>query len=460
MFNRFKTTRHEKAEIPENSQNIIVQHIEELCTGNLAKVIELPKDDSLHDIGQSVNKLTAYYNDLIIEFSLAMTALVGTALKQGTDLNVIAGQFSEQTEAVRQLAAATQEVTTSVTEIAGSTAQTAEQTSSGNTSVNEVISQVGNVSGEMKNAQEYLTLLQGRMTELQEATNKIDGFVTVVRNVAEQTNLLSLNAAIEAARAGELGRGFGVVASEVRSLADQSRQSVIEITTQIDGIKNQVKSMDQGIGAIHKSFANNAQAVVNADKGVHNLVDIFRNIDQAVSRLAPISEEQSATFEEMSATLDGVASSAQQVDNNMQECNKNLFELINNAETIRGSVSTLTLPFVPKDILELAKTDHLLWKSRVEYMLKGVVQLDEAKVRDHHLCRLGKWYFGKGKESFSNLESFQRLDHFHAEFHQCCAESIRIYKSGNQAAAQQMIREIDSLSYEVLALIDKIKQAI
>lgn len=459
MINIFSATKHQnKAGISSSSHPEILEHIDKLCAGNLSNRIELPQDDSLFAVGQGMNKLADYYNKLIIEFSLEMTKLVGLAILQGGNLNELTDQFYEQTKSICQVAAATQEVTTSVTEIAESTAQTAEQTSLGNHSVASVITQVMNASGETKKSQDYLGTLKGRMAELQQATAKIDGLVTVVRNVAEQTNLLSLNAAIEAARAGELGRGFGVVASEVRSLADQSHQSVSEITVQINGIKDQVQGMDQGINAMSQSFDNNVQAVTSVNGGVHNLVDIFKNIDEAVGKLAPVTEEQSATFEEMSATLDDTAGGVAKAHGKLRECNENLFKLINSAESIRGSISGLTLTFSTNDILELAKTDHLLWKSRVEYMLKGLVQLDEGKVRDHHICRLGKWYFGKGKETFGNLDSYRRLDDFHAKFHQRCSETIGVYKKGDKDGAQKMSEEIEQLSVEVLRLIDELKQ--
>lgn len=461
MLNLFGTRENDdKTHTTSSSQQEIVEHIEQLCAGNFGKQITLSSDDSLLPVAQGINKLADYYSQLIINFSLQMTSLIGTAVQQGTDLNSLADEFSGQTESIRQLAVATEEATTTVTEIAGSTSQTAEQTATGNQSVAMVLTQVVNASGETKKAQDYLGELKRQMSELQQATGKIDGLVSVVRNVADQTNLLSLNAAIEAARAGELGRGFGVVASEVRKLSEQSRESVSEITAQINSIKSQVAGMDHGIGVINESFANSVQAVKSVDEGVHHLVGVFEHIDDAVARLAPVTEEQSATFEEMSATLDGVAHSAGQVDGKMQECNKNLFQLISEAEGIRGSVSTLSLPFLPTHILDLAKTDHLLWKSRVDYMLKGLVQLDEGKVKDHHLCRLGKWYFGIGKESFSNLASYQKLDQFHAQFHQCCAQAISLYKNGDQVGAQRMSAEIDSLSMEVLRLVDEIKQTI
>lgn len=461
MLNIFRTGKTEnKSQIPSPSQQEIVQHIEKLCAGNFAHKIELAPDDPLFAVGQGINKLGDYYSKLIIDFSLKMTTLIGTAVQQGTDLNLLADQFSDQTASISQLSIATQQIATSVTEIAGSTSQTADQTSAGTESVTAVIQQVVNASGETQKAQEHLGALKEQMHELEQATATIDGLVTVVRNVADQTNLLALNAAIEAARAGELGRGFGVVASEVRTLAEQSKESVSEITAQINNIKNHVAGMGKGIQVINTSFANNVQAVTSVDNSVHELVDVFGNIDKAVARLAPVTQEQSATFEEMSATIDGVATGALGVDTKMQQCNSNLFKLINEAETIRGSVSNLALPFLPDNILDLAKTDHLLWKSRVDYMLKGLAQLDEEKVKDHHLCRLGKWYFGKGKETFGNLDSYRRLDSFHSQFHHCCADAIRLHKSGDQAGALGMSAEIDRLSTEVLGLVDEMKQAI
>ena len=134
-----------------------------------------------------------------------------------------------------------------------------------------------------------------------------------------------------------------------------------------------------------------------------------------------------------------------------------MLEIISSANKIRGEVSTLKIPFSTGEMMELAKTDHLLWKNNINYMFNGLITLDESKVQDHHVCRLGKWYFGEGKDKLSHLEPFRKLDAVHEQFHKNCAEAIQYYKQGKTAQVQLLVEKIDGLSTTVLGLLDEIK---
>ncbi len=435
----------------------MMEAIGKICDGDLSASVIVPENDPLYPIAQGINRIKDTYAKLIIGFSLDITALVTLAMQQGDDLNRLSDTFTNQVEVISQITTATNQLTYSVTDIAGSATQTAAETVAGMESSLETKRQVAFANKETSQAQEQLEQLKSGMMDLQEAAKQIDNLVEVIKGVADQTNLLALNAAIEAARAGEAGRGFGVVAEEVRKLADQSRQSVAQITSQVGTVQKQVQVIDQGFLAMGGLFVNNVKSVQEADRSVDNLVGVFTNIDSALGRLAPIAQEQSATFEEISASLDNVSHNAEKIDIEVQSCNKNLFHLMGNAEQVRGQVSTLKLPFTAHHILELAKTDHLLWKSRVDYMLKGLTTLDPDKVADHHICRLGRWYFGSGKDTYAQVSAFQRLDQYHHKFHARCAETIRLYQSGDQTGARHLQAEIGQLSKQVLELLDEIK---
>lgn len=451
----FRKKAIESKELPGMTE--IIEKMEKFCGGDFSVRAEISQDSPLFPIANGINCMLEDVGQLVTDVSLSMSGLVSSALKEGVALDKLAGEFEEQSASVSQLSTAAEELTASVTDIAEASSSSASQVSKGGQTVEHTRKQVAEALDETSKAQEQLGLLKGRMEELNRAASQINGFVSVIKTVAAQTNLLALNAAIEAARAGEHGRGFAVVADEVRKLADQSSSSVGEISGQVAAILEEVAAISFGFSQMEQIFVNNVQAVRLADDSVEQLVEVFQAIDEAVLRLAPIAQEQSATFEEMSASLEDISKRVQLVNLDLQDSNKNLFELISEAEAIRSKISNLNIIFKPQQFLELAKTDHLLWKARVDYMLKGIVDLDENKVKDHHVCRLGKWYFGTGKANFGSLEDFKRLDLPHHNFHQSCAEAIRLYKSGDRAGAKKKSLEIELLSAEVLQLLDQMK---
>lgn len=134
--------------------------------------------------------------------------------------------------------------------------------------------------------------------------------------------------------------------------------------------------------------------------------------------------------------------------------------MLSHINTVRGQISSLRIPFSVAETLDLAKTDHLIWKSNITYMLRGLLTLNAANVHDHHVCRLGKWYFGEGADNFGQLKEFQALDALHRQFHQQCAEAIRLYQQGDTAGAEEIAAVLDTLSTEVVQSLDAIKAAV
>ncbi len=232
-------------------------------------------------------------------------------------------------------------------------------------------------------------------TALDETAKSIGQLIVAIQDISSQTNLLALNAAIEAARAGEAGRGFAVVADEVRTLAGNAH----EASDKIERLVNRV------LGQTHE-------------------------IKASISENQLYAADISASSEQIGVVVNEVLSKSQ----HMQK--------VIHLATARSFLDTV-------------KLDHAVWKNNVYSHLQ---ERDyQAQVNKHTECRLGKWYFeGAGAEQYSHLASFNGLNHPHQLVHDSGHHAIKAGQSGDQHALIQHVEAMEDASEGVVHSIDRL----
>ncbi len=247
----------------------------------------------------------------------------------------------DQADRVATTATALEEMNATVLEIArnaGTTSDSASnvrsEASAGSESMQECVKA-------MHEVKEESLKLQTEMGVLSEHAQAINEIMNVISDIADQTNLLALNAAIEAARAGEAGRGFAVVADEVRNLAEKTMTSTTDV--------------GNAISAIQKSTADNTRLVVDAVEKIERVTEMVSGAGEAllgivqladttadqVRAIATASEEQSATSEEITQSVDSINNIAKENANNMQEARKAVDEVVNQTHVLSQLIEQL-----------------------------------------------------------------------------------------------------------------------
>ncbi len=198
------------------------------------------------------------------------------------------------------------EMNSTVIEVARSAGQASEQSENTRKKASDGAGLVNKVVNSINAVNHVATNLQGNMQELGKQAESIGGVMNVISDIADQTNLLALNAAIEAARAGEAGRGFAVVADEVRKLAEKTMQATKEVGDNISAIQN---SAHTNINEVNKAVTSVSEATELANSSgaaLREIVDLASANSSVVTSIATAAEEQSATSEEINRALDEV----------------------------------------------------------------------------------------------------------------------------------------------------------
>ncbi|MCF6282233.1 MAG: methyl-accepting chemotaxis protein [Candidatus Polarisedimenticolaceae bacterium] len=290
-----------------------------IASGDLTQGIEVDGNDEITALTQSAKVMHERLVEMISEIS-ATSQQLATASEE---VSVISTQTNNNIQAqqdeISQVATAMTEMSATVNEVAHNIENTATAAHEASIETGEGKKQVELATHSIQDLSCQIDDASSVVREVEEASKNINSVLDVIVGIAEQTNLLALNAAIEAARAGEQGRGFAVVADEVRTLAGRTQQSTEEINKMIDqlqtGSRNAVKAME--------SSANRAQSVVEqsnqASKSLVTITEAVSRINEMSTQIASAAEEQSAVSEEINQNLIKISTMAEENSNGAQE---------------------------------------------------------------------------------------------------------------------------------------------
>jgi methyl-accepting chemotaxis protein len=282
---------------------------------------------------------------------------------------------------------------------------------------------------------------------LVETSQSIGKMVGIIQSIAKRTNLLALNASIEAARAGEAGRGFNIVAGEVKHLAQQTAQATSDIRRQITAIQDEVQGIRTAVGHTGEAADIGLAAIDAVRLRACGILDMISQIDSALVNHTHQLTEQTEATESAARSMTMIKSRASRAREN---CEAAVESVVASEGVVQAQFQDLAQQEIPDAVLYLAKSDHMLWKKRLAQMLVGKTGLTESEVTDHHSCRLGKWYYGDGASPYKTNDAFKGLEDPHMRVHAAAKDIVRLFNGGDRVAALAEYRKLEAASKEVV----------
>jgi methyl-accepting chemotaxis protein len=471
----------------------MVERIKDVAQGegDLTKRIEIDSDDEVAELAKWFNTFMDKLHQMISQLAdntRALTTSSEEISKSSQEQSHGAKMQSEQTTqvatAMQEMASTVQQVSENSENAANASQKAAAAAREGGKIVEETLSRMRAIADSVGDSAH-------KVQELGKRSDEIGQIISVIDDIADQTNLLALNAAIEAARAGEQGRGFAVVADEVRKLAERTSQATKQITDMIGSIQAETKSAVTAMHAGTKEVETGVESTSHAGQSLREIIQMSEQVGDMIAHIATAATQQSAATEQINGSIEQIAritastaTAAQQTTGAFEDLSglaRDLQQLVGQfrlssnghggnghaanghggnghsqayAVANEGNGAGKSLDF------NRVKMAHRSWRLRLRSYLDGRENLDLKKLASHRDCELGKWIYAHAMSEYGHLHEVQTLEKKHHGMHDLVKQVVELKEAGKTQEAEQQFASVHKAAEEVVGLLTKVESQV
>lgn len=397
------------------------------------------KNETLNETLMSINNLLQYMTQL--DYVKDMLLDVG-----------------EQAGMIENIASSSEEVSASISDISEYVFSSSSKTNEALELTSNSIKTISKSFMKIDSAFQKTNEAQIVMNKVNNEAARIADMVAVITGVADQTNLLALNASIEAARAGEAGRGFSVVADEIKKLANSTKSQVSIIQSVVSSLQVEVLNTSKAINEATETFEEGKEFIDDAVRSMDVMESALSGVGQSFLEITANIQEQTAASEEMASNLAIINEKIKKLQEETVHTGDAFYKISKMVDNVRVEIVKHADNLSIADQLELCISDHLIWRWRVYNMILGYEKLSNTQVGSHTGCRLGQWIAstGEGIEKYKSILS--KMEHPHMSLHDQAGKAIQAYNQGDLHKAEEILKEMDHSSKQVVEYLNQLKQ--
>ena len=322
----------------------VVTRAQAIAEGDLTgESLEVRTTDEVGELTRSVNRMSDSLKQMVGEINASSSEVAAAATEISSSAEELSRGLEEQNSQMTQVSSAAEELASSVVEVANKATEASSNAQSAGdkaTSGGEIVQQT--IQG-MQSIDDAVSSGAQSVEQLGKRGDEIGEVIATINEIADQTNLLALNAAIEAARAGEHGKGFAVVADEVRKLADRTVKATEEIATSIQAVQNETGQAVERMRTGTENVKSGVELASQAGDSLREIVKSSQEVSGMIASIASAAEEQSAASEQISKNIQSIDEITRQSVEASQQAASASTELSQRAESLQAMVARFQL---------------------------------------------------------------------------------------------------------------------
>ena len=436
----------------------VVNAIKDIAEGDsdLTKHLPVLADNEIGELGRCFNTFVDKLHDVISSVSSSAVKVTVAANQLHTTAEHIANGSEEVVAQSTTVATAGEEMSATSGDIAQNCQYAAEGAQRASLSAQNGVTIVDVTIEVMRQIADQVQSSAKTVESLGARSDQIGAIIGTIEDIADQTNLLALNAAIEAARAGEQGRGFAVVADEVRALAERTTRATREIGEMIKAIQSETKGAVEAMSKGVRQVEAGSSEAAKSGEALREIMEQINAVAMQVSQIATAAEEQTATTSEISSNMHQITTIVQTNAQGAQESLEAASHMNSNAGDLMAIINRFKINEDVSLVLDKAKSAHLIFIGKIKSHLDGSASIDANALPTHLTCAFGKWYQSKGQESCGKLSMFREIDAPHAKVHELGKQAISAFNAKDKNKAHQLCEEMVSNSKVLLGILDQL----